>query len=74
MSNGKYRPENNLTQSIVLFVIFFALFVGGIYAMSFWSLESAAHAFVPGSIAFGLIFLSLVIPLTWIGRSNSAGE
>ncbi|WP_104091132.1 hypothetical protein [Arthrobacter sp. GMC3] len=74
MSNNGYRGENNLVQSIIMFVIFFALFLGGIFAMSFWSLESFAHAFVPGAIGLGLVFLSLVIPLTWIGRSNSAGE
>ncbi|MGO4384971.1 hypothetical protein [Specibacter sp. RAF43] len=74
MSNGSYRRENNLAQSVVLFVIFFGLFIGGIFAMSYWSLESFAHAFVPGGIAFGLVFLALVIPMTWIGRSDSAGE
>jgi len=74
VSDNSYRGENNLGQSIILFVIFFALFLGGIFAMSFWSLESFAHAFVPGAVGLGLCFLSLVIPMTWIGRSNSAGE
>lgn len=74
MSNGSYRSENNLVQSIILFVIFFGLFLGGIFALSFWSLESPGHAFIPGGIAFLCVFLSLAIPMTWIGRSNSAGE
>ncbi|MCQ9163362.1 MULTISPECIES: hypothetical protein [unclassified Arthrobacter] len=73
-SNAKYRSENNLVQSIILFIIFFGLFLGGIFAMSFWSLGSAAHAFIPGGIAFLCVFLALMIPLTFIGRSNSAGE
>ena len=38
MSNGSYRSENNLVQSIILFVIFFGLFLGGIFALSFWAL------------------------------------
>ena len=71
MSNSSYRRENNLAQTVIMFVIFLAMFLGGIYAMSYWSLE---NAFVPGITAFALIFLSLVIPMTWIGRSNSAGE
>ena len=74
MSRGSYRSENNPVQSVILFVIFFGLFLCGFFAMSFWSLEDAAHAFVPGAIAFLCVFLALVIPMTWIGRSNSAGE
>lgn len=74
MSNNSFRSENNLAQTVTLFVIFFALFVGGIFAMSFWSLESFAHAFIPGVVGLGLCFLSFVIPMTWIGRSDSAGE
>ena len=74
MSNYKYRNDNNVGQSIAMFVIFLALFLGGIFAMSWWSLESFAHAFIPGAVGIGLCFLAFVIPLTWIGRSDSAGE
>lgn len=74
MSNGSYRGENSLVQSIVLFAIFFVLFIGGIFALSFLSLESPAHAFIPGGVSIGLVFLAFVIPLTWIGRSDSAGD
>lgn len=74
MSSTGYKSENNLVQSVVLFVIFLAMFLGGIFALSFWSLESFAHAFVPGILCLTLCTLALVIPMTWIGRSNSAGE
>ena len=74
MSNSSYRSENSLVQSVVLFVIFFALFLGGIFAFSFWSLESFAHAFVPAGLGIGLCALAIGIPVTVIGRSNSAGE
>lgn len=74
MANTGYKSENNLIQSVVLFVIFFAMFLGGLFALSFWSLESFAHAFVPGTIALVLCSLAFIIPMTWIGRSNSAGE
>ncbi|MGO2542916.1 hypothetical protein ACT3TS_11240 [Specibacter sp. AOP5-B1-6] len=74
MSNSSYRRENSLVQSVVLFVVFFALFLGGIFSFSFWSLESFAHAFVPAGLGIGLCFLSLWVPMTFMGRSNSAGE
>ncbi|MHA7269365.1 hypothetical protein [Arthrobacter sp. HLT1-20] len=74
MSNTRYRGENSTVQSVVLFVIFFALFLGGIFAFSFFSLESFAHAFLPAGLGIGLCFLSLVIPQTFLGRSDSAGE
>ncbi|MEO8220568.1 MAG: hypothetical protein ABI563_07265 [Specibacter sp.] len=74
MSSIRYRGENSTVQSVILFVIFFALFLGGIFSFSFWSLESFAHAFVPAGLGIGLCFLSLVIPFTWLGRSDSAGE
>lgn len=70
MSDGSYQRENNLGQSIILFIIFFALFIGGIFAFSFLSLTNVW----PAAIAIGLCFLAFVIPMTWIGRSNSAGE
>ncbi|MDJ0317124.1 MULTISPECIES: hypothetical protein [Arthrobacter] len=74
MSNGSYRRENDLVQSVVLFVIFFALFLGGIFAFSYWSLESFAHAFVPAGLGLGLCTLAIFVPVTIMGRSNSAGE
>lgn len=74
MSNNAYRGENSLVQSVVLFVIFFALFLGGIFAFSYWSLESFAHAFVPAGVGIGLCALSFFVPMTIMGRSDSAGE
>ncbi|MDJ0314022.1 hypothetical protein [Arthrobacter sp. H35-D1] len=73
-STSKYQGENSLVQSVVLFVIFFALFLGGIFAFSYWSLESFAHAFVPAGLGIGLCALAIFVPVTIIGRSNSAGE
>lgn len=74
MSNNGYRGENSTAQSVVLFVIFFALFLGGIFSFSYWSLESFGHAFYPALAGIGLCTLSLIIPLTILGRSDSAGE
>ncbi|MCZ2404863.1 hypothetical protein IV498_17215 [Paenarthrobacter sp. Z7-10] len=62
--------ENPLGQSIILFVIFFALFLGGIFAFSFLTLSNVW----PAAIALALIFLSFVIPMTWLSRANSSDE
>lgn len=72
--SSKYQSENSLVQSVVLFVIFFALFLGGIFAFAYWSLESFAHAFVPAGVGIGLYDLAVFVPATILGRSNSAGE
>ncbi|MHA7175625.1 hypothetical protein ACX80D_03130 [Arthrobacter sp. Sr24] len=74
MSNNAYRGENSLVQSVVLFVIFLALFLGGIFTFSYWSLESFAHAFVPAIIGIGLCSLAFFVPMTIIGRSDTAGQ
>lgn len=72
-STSRYQGENSLVQSVVLFVIFFAMFLGGIFAFSYWSLESFAHAFVPAGLGIGLCSLAILVPVTILGRSNSAG-
>lgn len=74
MSNSSYRRENNLVQSAVLFAIFLILFLGGIFSFSFWSLEDFSHAFIPGAVGIGLCSLAFFVPMTIIGRSDTAGE
>ncbi|MDJ0356094.1 hypothetical protein [Paenarthrobacter sp. PH39-S1] len=70
MSNRAQERENSLVQSVILFAIFFVLFLGGIFAMSFLSLENA----LPMAIALGLCFVALVIPLTWLNKSDSGAN
>lgn len=70
MSNGGYQRENNLAQTVILFIIFLALFVGGIFAFSFLSLDNAW----PAAIAIGLCFLAFWIPQTFMGRSDSGSR
>ncbi|MDD0857197.1 hypothetical protein [Arthrobacter alpinus] len=74
MSSTRYQGENSLVQSIVLFVVFLALFLGGIFAFSYWSLESFAHAFIPAGLGLGLCALAFWFPMTILGRTDSAGE
>lgn len=74
MSNSTYRSENSLAQSIVLFAIFIIMFLGGIFAFSFWSLEDAAHTYIPGGLGIILCSLAFFVPMTIIGRSDTAGQ
>ncbi|MGG5172024.1 hypothetical protein ACQR35_07570 [Pseudarthrobacter sp. J1738] len=71
--NAKSRPienENNLAQSIVLFVICFALFAGAVYSLNFLTLDNAW----PMAVTLVLFALAFIIPQHILGRSDSAGE
>lgn len=70
MAHRELERENSLGSSIVLFVIAFVLFLGGIYSFSFMTLENVW----PCALALVLIGLAFFIPMTFMGRSDSAGE
>jgi hypothetical protein len=70
MPNRELEGENPLGSSVVLFVIAFIFFLGGIYSFSFMTLKNVW----PCALALGLIFLAFFIPMTFLGRSDSAGE
>ncbi|MFH5880449.1 hypothetical protein [Arthrobacter sp. NA-172] len=73
MSQNASQPiekENPLGQSILLFAIMIALFLGGIYSLSYLTLENPW----PMAVCLGLFALAFWIPQTILGRSNSAGE
>ncbi len=64
------EKENNLAQSLVLFLVSIALFLGAIYSLSFLTLDNAW----PMAVCLGLFALAFWIPQTILGRSDSAGE
>lgn len=64
------EKENNLGQSILLFVFSMVLFLGAIYSLSFLTLSNPW----PMAVCLGLFALAFWIPQTILGRSNSAGE
>ena len=73
MSQNASQPiekENNLGQSILIFLIMMVLFLGGIYSLSFLTLSNPW----PMAVCLGLFALAFWIPQTILGRSNSAGE
>ncbi|WP_026553872.1 hypothetical protein [Arthrobacter sp. 35W] len=70
MSNGAYKPENNLAQTIILVVIFSVLFCGGVFAFSFLSLDNVW----PAAIAIGLCSLSFIVPMTFMNRSDTGQQ
>lgn len=73
MSQNASQPvekENPLGQSILLFAIMIALFLGAIYSLSFLTRDNTW----PMAICLVLFGLAFWIPQTILGRSNSAGE
>ncbi|WP_394941377.1 hypothetical protein [Psychromicrobium sp. YIM B11713] len=70
MSVNEPERENSLLSSIILFIVFFVLFLGGIFAFSWGSLNNVW----PFAIGIGLFFLSFWIPQTFMGRSDSGSK
>jgi hypothetical protein len=64
------EKENNLAQSLVLFLVIIVMFLGAIYSLSFLTLENPW----PMAVCLGLFALAFWIPQTILGRSDSAGE
>ncbi|ABY24689.1 hypothetical protein RSal33209_2967 [Renibacterium salmoninarum ATCC 33209] len=64
MAGTTPERENSLVQSIILFLVFFVMFLGGIFAFSFGSLQNVW----PFAIGLGLFFLAFWIPQTFMGR------
>lgn len=64
------EKENNLIQSLVIFVVMMALFLGAIYSLSFLTLDNPW----PMAVCLGLFALAFWLPQTIMGRSDSAGE
>ncbi|MEO9248358.1 hypothetical protein ABDK96_11755 [Citricoccus nitrophenolicus] len=69
--NGK--PTNHSGQgrfwgNLLMTAVCFLLFLGCLYAMGWWSLESV---WIPGGIAMVLAVLTYLIPQQLLGRSDS---
>lgn len=64
------QNENSLVTSIGLFVVMIALFLGSVYSLSWLTLDN----YWPMAICLGLFALAFWIPMTVLGRSDSAGE
>ena len=69
-TSAPIERENNLVQSIVLFLVMIVLFLGAIYSLSFLSLDNPW----PMAVCLGRFALAFWIPQTILGRSDSAGE
>ncbi len=69
--NGKPISHSNaggVFGSLIAFAVAFVCFLGSLYAMSFWSLDSA---WVPGLIALALSVVAFMIPKQILGGSDS---
>ncbi|MGP9836524.1 hypothetical protein [Arthrobacter sp. 179] len=70
-SEGKskaYSGQGNFAGNFLAFAVFFILFLGALYSLTFWTLE---NAWLPGLACFGLAFLAFGIPQHLLGRSDS---
>jgi hypothetical protein len=66
--NKAYSGQGKFVGNFVAFAVFFILFLGAIYALSFWTLE---NAWIPGIVCLALAGLAFGIPQTILGRSDS---
>ncbi|MFL4473483.1 hypothetical protein ACIPVK_05745 [Paeniglutamicibacter sp. MACA_103] len=69
-SNGKnvaHSGQGRLAGNVIAFVVFFVLFVGAIYSLSYWSLD---NAWIPGIACFVLAILAFGIPQHILGMSD----
>ncbi|WP_018134870.1 hypothetical protein [Acaricomes phytoseiuli] len=62
--------QNSTAKSLVLFVIFFAFFLGGVYVLSYASLDNIW----PFIVSLVLITISFWVPLGIMGRSDTGAE
>lgn len=71
IENGKVKShsgEGSFWGNVIAFAVCFLLFLGCLYALGFWTLESA---WVPGLIFMVLAVLAFLIPQQVIGRSDT---
>lgn len=63
-----HSGQGFLVGNLLVFIIMMALFLGSVYALSFWSLTNVW----PGALALVMFGLAFWIPQTIIGRSDSS--
>ena len=74
IQNGKVKShsgEGAFWGNVIAFAVCYLLFVGCLYALGFWTLESAG---IPGLIFMVLAVLAFAIPQNIIGRSDTLVE
>lgn len=64
-SHATHSGEGHLVSNLVIFTILMVLFLGALYAFSFWSLD---NAFVPGIIGMTLFALAFWLPKQVLGQ------
>ncbi|GAB3521593.1 hypothetical protein [Arthrobacter monumenti] len=58
-SHATHSGEGHLVSNVIIFTIMMVLFLGSLYAFSFWSLD---NVFLPGIIGMVLFALAFFIP------------
>lgn len=73
-SNGEivnYSGQGQLVSNIIMFVVFFGLFLGSVYALSFWDFDTV---WLPGIACLGLLSLVFFVLKTVFGRNADNQE
>lgn len=73
-SNGKitnWSGEGELAKTWILFIIFFGLFLGSVYALSFWDFDTV---WIPGLICLGLLTLVFFVTKGIMGVNRGEKE
>ncbi|MBV1779226.1 hypothetical protein KRR55_08885 [Paeniglutamicibacter sp. ABSL32-1] len=69
-SNGKnvaHSGQGRLAGNVIALVVFFVMFAGAIFALSYWSLD---NAWIPGIACLVLAMLAFAIPQHILGMSD----
>ena len=73
-SNGKntaHSGEGRLAGNLITFLVFFVLFLGALYSLSFWTFETV---WWPTISCFVLTVLAFAVPMHLMGRGDKAEE
>ncbi|MEE1619978.1 hypothetical protein ACQ3I4_01100 [Zafaria sp. Z1313] len=66
--NKAYSGQGNFVGNFIAFLAMFLVFIGALFVLSFWTLETA---WWPGLVCLGLAGLAFAVPQHVLGRSDS---
>lgn len=58
-SHATHSGEGHLVSNVIIFTVMMLMFLGALYAFSFWSLD---NVFLPGIVGMFLFAMSFFIP------------
>lgn len=74
IENGRIKShsgEGTFWGNLIATALCVVIFLGCLYAMSFWDFE---NVWIPGGLALALAVLAFIIPKNLLGRGDSVNE